>query len=157
MGTLVIVAGPPCAGKTVYCRSNRKPCDIIIDYDAIVNAFTDDAADVPSREAAHFPALEAVDAAIEEADVNMRVRVAYVIVGTRLRLETLQHRYQTAEVVLLDPGRQECERRAHARALVSLPFATAVQGTLDGIARWYGPTEPKLEKLRKSLERSAID
>lgn len=38
MKKLYIVTGPPCAGKSTYCREHMGPLDIVFDYDEIANA-----------------------------------------------------------------------------------------------------------------------
>ena len=35
---LIVITGPPCAGKTTYARQHAQPGDLIIDLDAIAHA-----------------------------------------------------------------------------------------------------------------------
>lgn len=36
---LTVITGPPCSGKTTYVRQHSLPGDIVIDFDAIAQAF----------------------------------------------------------------------------------------------------------------------
>ena len=36
---LIVVTGPPCSGKTTYVSEHAQPGDIIIDFDALAQAF----------------------------------------------------------------------------------------------------------------------
>ena len=50
---LIVVTGPPCSGKTTYVNEHREPGDVIIDFDAMAQAFG-----APTRE--YTPAITAV-------------------------------------------------------------------------------------------------
>jgi hypothetical protein len=52
---LVIVTGPPCAGKTTYVREHARPGDIIIDFDAMAAAFG-----APGREHEYTEPMKAI-------------------------------------------------------------------------------------------------
>ena len=39
MVTVTVVTGPPCSGKSTYVRNHAKPGDIVIDFDAMAQAF----------------------------------------------------------------------------------------------------------------------
>lgn len=120
---LVLVCGPPCSGKTTWAAEHRIPGQLVIDYDAIMQSLTGSSAYV---EAAHFVTLAMCDSAVAECTQNRRP--AIVLAGSAPRAMQLFDR--AGQVVLLDPGRAECERRAATREDDGR--------ALDGIAKWYG-------------------
>nr|WP_300338817.1 HK97 family phage prohead protease [Actinomyces sp.] len=107
---LVVVTGPPCAGKSTYVEVNRGQGDVVVDYDAIARAL---------GAASHLP-----DGHIREAAFAARgAAITYVlehgadawVIHTSPRAEDVA-RYEAAGAVFVqvDPGMEECLARAEA-------------------------------------------
>lgn len=109
---IVIVSGPPCAGKSTWARQRLQPKDVLLDYDAIMAALTQQSGFV---ESAHWMTLAAMDAAIGEAIARGSSGMVYVLSGAKGRTERLQIRAPRAEIVTLSPGLDECLARAAKR------------------------------------------
>lgn len=141
-----IIIGAPCAGKSTYVRENAKEGDLRVDYDEI--AKTLGAVEVYSvtgivKEAA----FKARDAVIETALANPDEESW--IIHTFPSEEDMQ-RYEEAhaEVVLLDPGKDECLARAEKDE--------RPQQTIDGINEWYSRQKGhKMSHLYKSFDVKA--
>lgn len=130
--TIYVVAGPPCSGKTSLARQRAGPGDAVLDFDAI-------AVELGSPHPWHHPGHIR-----RRADMLMRQRLArlpgyqgnaYVIrCAANPRLRAYLARTLGATVWVLDPGRDECIRRARQdrRPL----------GTEAAIRRWYERFEP---------------
>ncbi|QRJ57471.1 AAA family ATPase [Corynebacterium macginleyi] len=70
---IIVVTGPPAAGKTTYIREHKQHGDVIIDYDEIANALAGHDADNHEHES-HIKAITkaarqaAIDKAIDKHD-----------------------------------------------------------------------------------------
>jgi hypothetical protein len=102
---LTVVTGPPCSGKTTYVRTHAKPGDIVIDFDAMAQAFGSPTPHDHSPETRHVTMMArraAIDAAITVSDRADVWIVDCNITAARMR------GYQTAgaNIVALhvDPG-----------------------------------------------------
>jgi hypothetical protein len=137
LGTVTIVAGPPCAGKTTYVLERAKPGDLIVDHDLIAQDLGSPVAHHHGRamrdqaEAWVFSLLaEIMDGLHETAWVvrclpDVSEREAWA-------------RDLNAEVVLLDPGRTVVYARANAR-----PRASSTRWAID---KWYARSERVFEQ-----------
>lgn len=143
---LVIVSGPPCAGKTTYIQQRAAPGDVVIDLDGIMRRIN--------------PAYQHWAASLNAELLNKAIRVrnamlgslarqtngrAWFIVSAPSRAERDWWRAKLGgEVLLLHPGAEECKRRAIARGT---PKA------IDGVDKWeasskapWAPTKPAPRK-----------
>lgn len=129
---IVVVSGPPCAGKSTYIDENRAPQDLIVDMDRIAHALgyptpqIDYNTDHPARQLAL-----AVRASILKR-LPTRDATAW-IVATWPDLGYWERR--GVHVIQLDPGADECHRRADEIGRAS--------STHQQIDQWYaehGPT-----------------
>lgn len=124
---IIAVTGPPCAGKSSYVAQHRDPDHVVIDLDALAHAlgYPDPHLDWNGDDhPARHVAMRARASAIKAARDLPLVSVAWVIT-TAPDPRALNAR----ETVALDPGADECHRRA---AIDERPTATHEQ-----IDQWY--------------------
>lgn len=100
---MILVAGPPCGGKTTYVTENAKPGDRIVDFDDIVESMTGD-------RYARSPGI------VEQARAEWRRQLPdadWVIFAAPRRSQRASFRKQyAATVVIVAAGMDECLRRA---------------------------------------------
>ena len=111
---MVLVTGAPCAGKSTYVAEHAQPSDLVIDHDAIVAALGGGYGD----DVRMGYALDAQDAILSRA----RTRPGDVALLWLIRCAPTQAERERAtagfdaSIVVLDPGFDECMRRAlHAQ------------------------------------------
>ncbi|MFD8101933.1 AAA family ATPase [Nocardia fluminea] len=113
---IVIVTGPPAAGKSTYIRQRAQGDDVVIDLDVIASALrgpTNDAQHVYPSHVRHV-AIAARQAAIRRA-TRLAERVTVWIVHSMPSATQLDgYRAQGAEVVTIDPGADVVVERARA-------------------------------------------
>lgn len=145
-GTVHVVSGPPCSGKTTFVSRNRAEGDVVIDMDAIAQALGFGQAHGASGSYLRV-ALAARAGAIAEV---LRKRCGAWIIHTQPSPEDVA-RYESCGAVLhvLDPGIDECLRRAEADA--------RPDGTADAIRKWYGaPAAARLTETNKRKRDVAL-
>ena len=124
-GCIHVVIGAPCSGKTTFARANAG-ADIVIDLDAIAKALGYEG-EHGATGAVFKVALAARKAAIDEA---MHHGYGCWIIHTSPSAEQLEsYRMRGAIMHVLDPGIDECLRRAKADGR---PL-----GTESAIREWY--------------------
>lgn len=127
---LTIVCGAPASGKTTYVQANAAPTDRVICFDSIITKID--------------PSYQHWVKDVNKARFNQAIRVRNALLGELSRANGGRAWFIIAaptkaerdwwqsklggEMIVLDPGRQECERRADARGT---PLAK------QGIRRWY--------------------
>ncbi|MGO2659595.1 MAG: HNH endonuclease [Mycetocola reblochoni] len=128
--TVIIVVGPPAAGKSSYVRDHAKPADVVIDLDRLVAAIS------PT------PQHQAIEPAPHVKNLAVRARRALIQGSTRLYTrctvwlihampdaKTLaEYRGNRWAIIVVDPGRAEVEARA---------ITERTPRAHDVIARWY--------------------
>lgn len=125
---VILICGPPCAGKTTLALDLKQPGDLLLDRDLIALAF---GSRYPHRQGARMR---------KAAEVKMRHeldRVASMTAGRAIVVRCLPNHHTRAalarrlgaEVRLLDPGIDECVRRAVADQRPA--------GTAASIREWY--------------------
>lgn len=119
---LILVYGPPCAGKSTHVREHAAPGDLILDYDALLGALSGQPRDMGIERALRPCVMAAMNSALKE----WRRR------GTAdcwlIRTMPSASDGLGAELVRLDPGEAVCMARA------------AEQGrseAIAGIQAWY--------------------
>lgn len=108
---LIVITGPPCAGKTTYAREHAQPeTDIVIDLDTIAHAlgYPHEHIDPNRRDhPAVRAALRARASILNEVSLHRSGR------GTAWLIDTNgSHTHQAEHVVHLDPGPEVCHQRA---------------------------------------------
>ena len=107
-----VILGPPCAGKSTYCREHARDGDVVVDYDALADAL--------GNRHPHEARGEVRDAAFAaRASVIERALAGgggdadhYVIHTSPSEGQLAAYEAAGADVVTLDPGMDECLRRA---------------------------------------------
>lgn len=136
---IVVLAGPPCSGKTTLAHTVAGELDVVIDYDTI-------AQHLGSPVQWIHPEPWQSDA---EAELQRQATQAlhHHSTGTAWVIRTAprpQHRARLAqqwhaEVYLINPGERECVRRARADARPT--------GTARSIGLWYHRYTPWSQDL----------
>lgn len=142
---LIVITGPPAAGKSTWVRQHAKPGDITIDYDRLALALTVDGSDSHDhpRYLRHV-ASRARSAAIREA-LRYAGEVDVYVIHSLPAVDVLaRYAEHHARVVTVDPGRDvvmERIRRERPRSMV--PVAE----------RWYASVSHTVQQdLRSSRQ-----
>ncbi|SRR6266571_1970326 len=133
--SVVLVAGPPCGGKSRYLRDHAGPADLIVDYGALAVALQLGAASHEQRDA-HRPFIcEARDAILDRLMMgNHHVRRAWVVNSGAKRIDRDHYRRRHgAHVVLVHSPEDVCLARAQGQR----PDAWTKY-----IRRWFAEYEP---------------
>lgn len=121
---VVLVTGPPGAGKTTYCKEHAKREDCIVDLDECFERVCGVHGHTAARE--HLGAALRLRNMMLADLASKRKGIAYVIVSAPTEQECVWWRTKLkAEHVSLDPGPVECGRRvaANRRHLVGKWYA----------------------------------
>jgi hypothetical protein len=126
---LIVVTGPPAAGKSSYIRSHAKPADVVIDLDLMALAMAGPGAD----HHAHDPILlrivhRARQAAIHEAERHLNDTDVYLIHTMPSAKARAKYKRLGARIVTVDPGEAIVRRRVRD---LRQPEMEAV------VTRWY--------------------
>lgn len=126
---IVVLAGPPCAGKTTLAHRIAQPDDVVLDYDDIARALGSPVHWIhpePWRtQAEHVMQDRIATAAAYHSDGT-----AWVLrTAPRPEQRVAMARQWDATVYVLDPGQAECRRRAAEAGRPS--------GTGRHIGTWY--------------------
>lgn len=118
---LIVVTGPPAAGKSTWVREHAKKADLVIDYDRIAQALT--LADPTHDHAPHVRsiALEARTAAIARA-MRYVGQVDVYVIHTAIPAPAMRlYRRHRTRIVTVDPGEDvvlaRCEKERPEWAL----------------------------------------
>lgn len=126
---ILVLCGPPCAGKTTLAHTLAEPGDVVLDYDDIARALGSPALwrhPEPWRTLAEHALQDAVAHAYQTGDTA----TAYLLrtAPRATQRAALAQRWQ-ATVYLLNPGERECKRRAKRDSRPS--------GTSRAVSDWY--------------------
>lgn len=112
---LIVVTGPPAAGKSAWVMANAGARDIVVDYDRLAVALAGPGADSHD----HHPVLKAVTAAarravIREAQRHLGRVDVYLIHSMPRPADLVAYQAQGARIEVVDPGRavvlERCEQ-----------------------------------------------
>lgn len=135
---IVLVVGPPGAGKTQWVHDNKGEHDLVVDYDALAVALGSTVTHGHSEEihSATMSARNAVLTSLRKGNVN--VGRAWIISSNPRAEEMFPHH----SVVVVDPGRAEVEERArsgvrpeHFLSLVHDWYETRQASTFESSSR----------------------
>jgi adenylate kinase family enzyme len=126
---LIVVTGPPAAGKSTWIKAQAKPTDIVIDFDRIAVSIAGPGADTHHHsDAAAAIAHRMRYAAIEESIRHLDKTDVYLIHTQPSAKALARYRRLNARVVEIDPGKDVVMQRV---AAMRRPGMTGV------VTRWY--------------------
>ncbi len=134
---LHVITGPPCAGKSTYMREHAQEGDVLVDYDAIAQAFGHKEPHSARRGLTdpHIAAFIARRAVVEWAVEHASDVESWVIHTNPLSEDMDTYEDAGAEVIALDTDMETCLRRAEADG--------RPPGTDDAIREWFDRHAPK--------------
>lgn len=129
---LIIISGPPAAGKTTWVRGRAKPGDIVVDYDRIAQALTADGTDARDHPRhLRTVASRARSAAIREALQHTQHCDVYIIHSLPPADALQRYAEHNAQLITIDPGRDVVLTRIRRER----------PATMVAVAeRWYAST-----------------
>lgn len=129
---IVLVIGPPCGGKTTFVAQNKGQGDLVIDYDALAEALGNGVDHDNRLHSATMAARNGVLNALRKGKVD--AGRAWII-SANPRAEQM---FPFHSVVMVDPGREEVERRIRA--------GERPEHCLPLVATWYEVRENRNPK-----------
>ena len=136
---VTIVAGPPAGGKTTWVREQAQSGDLVIEWEAIVEALIGEptrSQDEPTRELVGAMRQAAIEKLAEQVEVGDAVR-AWVIIGA----PSMKERQELAERLKADVVVVLCELsegRSRIEADASRP-----DEQMAALERWWDAYEPQ--------------
>jgi hypothetical protein len=109
---LIVVIGPPAAGKSTWVREHAKQGDIVVDFDLLALAMAGPDADPHD----HPPPLMAVARAARTAAIEAAIKQShrvdvYLIHSSPSQERMAEYRRLGAKVITVDPGRDVVRQR----------------------------------------------
>lgn len=133
-----VIVGPPCAGKSTYLNDHAKAGDLRVDFDQIakcLGAFKNHDAESIVKTAA-FAARDAViNVAMDNPDAE-----SWIIHTSPTDEQMESYKSVNADVIVLDPGKDECLARAERDG--------RPERTIDAINQWYSNTKKRGNKMK---------
>lgn len=154
LGRVVVVAGPPCAGKSTYVEKRAGDGDVVIDLDAILASLVPDFVQFATP--------------VDSPTLNRAIRIRNEMLGTLARpparnawlivsAPTLEERawWQAqlgAECVLLDADPHVLKARALRRSRVAYASCAAAIDRWHVLARGRWKSKPKTKRARVAFD-----
>lgn len=139
--SIVVVIGPPAAGKTTWILERAKPHDVMIDMDAIARSFMPVAPTASHEYPEHVRhvAIAARKAAIRRA-TRLRERVTVWLIHALPSPEDMaEYRALGWHIETIDPGRAVVEQRARAMRPAAM---------MQHVDRWYADHSEPVELVQ---------
>ena len=146
---IYVVTGPPCGGKSSYVREHMRPGDVRVDFDLLAQALGSADAHDPNVSDSVFAVTAAARRAVvgRVLDTEQPLTNDSWLIWQKVppvmaeRLEAVD-----AEFVEVDPGKEECLRRARED--------NRPQRTFDGIEQYYAGEES--EKGGRQVQTKSV-
>lgn len=127
---IIVVTGPPAAGKSTYVREHAGPADIVIDLDVLARALM---ANPPESTHVYPPHIRHVAIGARSAAINRATRLAeratvWIIHAIPKPEDLAEYRALRWQVLTIDPGRDVVTARAKAQRPPEM---------LAAVDRWY--------------------
>lgn len=119
---VVLVVGPPGAGKSTLVAQRREPGDVVIDYDAIAQAVGSES--THGHDSHHSAAMAARNGLLNALRSGKLDAPLVWLISANPNAESM---FPYDEVVVVDPGRDVVAARMGERPA----------GTLEVVDRWY--------------------
>jgi predicted kinase len=132
MPSINVIYGPPCAGKSLFAKSNKKNGDVVIDFDLIASALGSESKH-DSKGSVRLVALSARLSAINRVMRGVEDD-AYIIHTSPQEDLIKEYKEKKVHFILVDPGIETCLARAQSRP----------EGTEQAVRDWYN-NPPKIE------------
>lgn len=133
---VMVVAGPPCAGKTTWVSEHAEPADAVLDYDLLASALAVNGEAQPGHHALVLAAFYGVLRTQRETALGCRL---WVPTGAPHRDTRQRYReLNGAHVLVLETPADVCQRRARERFGAG-PLA---EEYIQAIARWWNAYQP---------------
>lgn len=112
---IIIVTGPPAAGKSTYIYEHWQPGDIIIDYDLIANTL----AGVEQSNHQHPQHVKAITKAARQAAIDAAIKhdgehTVWIIHSTPSEKLIDTYKQHDATIITIDPGKDIVMKRCKA-------------------------------------------
>ena len=141
---ITVIVGPPCAGKSTFVSRVVKSGDMVIDYGLIGQSMNakPHSRTPQQRKVVGAARRAAVATLVADANVNAYMVTTYV---DRAKLDYLAGGIHRVQAKILDPGMDECIRRAKDEGRPA--------GTVQRIKDWYDnpPTIPEEYAVKNNM------
>ncbi|HYN37221.1 MAG TPA: AAA family ATPase [Actinomycetota bacterium] len=126
---VVLVAGPPCSGKSTYVRDHARPGDLVLDWDRLNEAVSLEPNGDPRNRSLSWYANTLFDAALAKLENDPeKIEKAWVVscAPTPESRRKFEHRFN-ATVVVMETTKAECQKRLPA----DRPYRRALQLAIE--------------------------
>lgn len=145
---ITVVMGPPASGKSTYVQANRKPGDVVIDFDALSQAL---GATIPHDRPEPIAQVTFAARTAAIARIFDGIDADAWIIQTNLNADAIERWGEGgARFVVIDPGRDVVEEQARADGRPA--------SSMQVIADWYAspPTIPDQYKKEAQVRTKAF-
>lgn len=133
-----VIVGPPCAGKSTYLNDHAKPGDLRVDFDKIAKCLG--AAESHDAEGIVKTAAFAARDAVIKAAMDNPDEESWIIHTSPADEQMESYKSVNADVIVLDPGKDECLARAERDG--------RPERTIDAINQWYSNTKKRGNRMK---------
>lgn len=144
---LHVIIGPPCAGKSTYAQEHMQEGDVVVDFDALAHALGATERH-NSQGAPREAAFKARTAVIDYLVTNSKRVNGWVIHSTPSEAQMRRYDEIGADIIELDPGMDECLRRAEQDG--------RPDGTAESIRQYYEKGN-NMAKFKDARDAAQVD